>query len=300
MPLHIEHIADDLKNFLQVNLRAQLDVALNEHSHTIPISTPRHDQYFVGERNQFIPYTAPACFIIPSSTTETTGSREGENLLKFEHTIFLSFLLEGTDAELLNRATYRLVQAATQCLRDMDITPNGITKRATVVHIPTIDYGRAFVSSAQKMFRRESWITLKIDHWDQRTTLPIEAGTGTQTVVVGTIGTGTTTVASTTETTLTTTAATVVTVYTVGSDSGNFVVHVYLRVSVAPTSLTVTITYTDATGSQTILVMDGTQQTGSYIITPDFFNANGGSTIQVTATAGTANQVAISAVIEQL
>lgn len=174
MPLHIEQICDDLKDFLAANLKAQLDTTLSEYSNTIPVSVPRPENYFIGERNQFVPYAAPSCFIMPSHTNEVTGPYEGGNILKFEHFLFLSFLLEGTDAQNLNRATYRMLQAVTQCIRDMDIVPAGATQRTTVVHIPKIDYGQSFVAQAQRMFRRESWMTLRIEHWDTRTTLPVQ------------------------------------------------------------------------------------------------------------------------------
>jgi hypothetical protein len=78
---------------------------------------------------------------------------------------------------------------------------------------------------------------------------------------------------------------------------GNFTIKVYLRVVTAATSVTITVTYTDATGSQTMTLVNASVPVGSYDVTA-FINATTGSAIAVNVTAGTSSQVYVSAVIE--
>lgn len=79
---------------------------------------------------------------------------------------------------------------------------------------------------------------------------------------------------------------------------GNFEVKVYYRVVTAPTNVTITVSWKDATGNQSQTVVNVTGQTpGSYTVTPIMVNAVTGTPITVTATAGTANQVFVSATI---
>jgi len=98
--------------------------------------------------------------------------------------------------------------------------------------------------------------------------------------------------------TLTSTSATTVLSYTPAA-SGQFKVSGYLRVANAATGVTVTLTYTSPSGSQTItLVPQYTLAVGDYTITATTFEATTSSAITLTATAGTANNVTISAVLE--
>lgn len=104
--------------------------------------------------------------------------------------------------------------------------------------------------------------------------------------------------ATTKELQLTTTSPTTVVTYTPSSNS-NFMIYIYYRVVTAPTTITLTVTWSDVTGSQTqTLVNAVSQATGSYTVTPFYINA-AASAITVTATAGTANQVYMSADIVQ-
>lgn len=95
---------------------------------------------------------------------------------------------------------------------------------------------------------------------------------------------------------LTTTGSTSVATHT-PSAQGNFVAYIYYRVITAATDVTVTVTYTDGTGSQTNTVLSAqSSPVGSYSCVPVFINATT-SAISVNATAGTANQVYVSASI---
>jgi hypothetical protein len=78
---------------------------------------------------------------------------------------------------------------------------------------------------------------------------------------------------------------------------GNFTIKVYLRVVTAATSVAITVTYTDATGSQTMPLVNASVPVGSYDVTA-FTNATTGSPIAVNVTAGTSSQVYVSAIIE--
>lgn len=98
------------------------------------------------------------------------------------------------------------------------------------------------------------------------------------------------------DTQLTTTSATSVATYTPGSTKALWV-GLYYRVMTATTDVTITITYTDASGGQTLTAVPLTATTvGSYAMTPIFLVATNAA-VTVTATGGTANQVFVSASI---
>lgn len=95
---------------------------------------------------------------------------------------------------------------------------------------------------------------------------------------------------------LTTTGSTSIATHT-PSVQGNFVAYIYYRVITSTTDVTVTVTYTDGTGAQTNTVLSAqSSPVGSYSCIPVFINATT-SAISVNATAGTANQVYVSASI---
>jgi hypothetical protein len=72
---------------------------------------------------------------------------------------------------------------------------------------------------------------------------------------------------------------------------------VYYRVVTAPTNVTITVTYTDPTGSQTATVLPITMQpVGSYVQVPLFILSTNAA-VSVTFTCGTASQVLASASI---
>ena len=79
---------------------------------------------------------------------------------------------------------------------------------------------------------------------------------------------------------------------------GNFIVNAYMRVIAAATVLTLTVTWTDVSGPQSYTWLSAqTEQVGSYTFAPVYLNSTA-TAITVTATAGTANQVFVSATIE--
>jgi hypothetical protein len=98
---------------------------------------------------------------------------------------------------------------------------------------------------------------------------------------------------------LTTTSATTVASLTPPAQ-GNYEIKVYYRVVNAATNLTITVTYTDGSGSlQTYnIVNGGSQAVGPYSCVPVLINATPASPITVTATAGTANNVYVSCTIK--
>ncbi|GLG01588.1 hypothetical protein Alches_16280 [Alicyclobacillus hesperidum subsp. aegles] len=98
--------------------------------------------------------------------------------------------------------------------------------------------------------------------------------------------------------TLTSTSATTVLSYTPAA-TGQFKASGYLRVANAATSVTVTLTYTSPSGAQTeTLVPTYPLPTGDYTIPARTIEATTASAITLSVTAGTANNVTISAVIE--
>jgi hypothetical protein len=121
-----------------------------------------------------------------------------------------------------------------------------------------------------------------------KNTLPTSATDGTP------VGAG----ASVSDIELTSTFITVVNSFTPPAQ-GNYEIKVYYRVVNAPTNLTVTVTYTDGSGTlQTINLVDGASQpVGAQYVTA-FVNATSASPITVTATAGTANNVYVSCSIK--
>jgi len=104
-------------------------------------------------------------------------------------------------------------------------------------------------------------------------------------------------VASVYESELTTTSATVVLTHTPKSN-GLYLVQGVIRVAVAATTMTITVTYYDASGSQqtqTLInaVSEPVGDTPFSVVIP----ATTTGAINVNATAGTANQAYVSAVI---
>jgi hypothetical protein len=102
-------------------------------------------------------------------------------------------------------------------------------------------------------------------------------------------------VASPSETLLSTTNPTNIVNYTTLA-AGNYLVMTYFRVVTGPTVVTITFSWTDATGAQSYTYLNAVSEAvGSYIISPVFVNTTISTAIQVTYTAGTANQVYASA-----
>ena len=103
-------------------------------------------------------------------------------------------------------------------------------------------------------------------------------------------------VASASDTQLTTTSSTTIATFTPAAQ-GNYMVNIYYRVITAPTVLTITLTWTDGSGAQTSNIVSGTTEAVlSGIVAPTYINSTT-SAITVSATAGTANQVYVSATI---
>lgn len=122
-------------------------------------------------------------------------------------------------------------------------------------------------------------------------TLPPSAGTPTNPVAVYRA-------VSVKDMTITSTSSTTVLSYTPAA-TGQFKVSGYLRVANAATIVTVTLTYTSPSGSQTItLVPQYTLAVGDYTITATTFEATTAGPITLSVTAGTANNVTVSAVLE--
>jgi hypothetical protein len=98
---------------------------------------------------------------------------------------------------------------------------------------------------------------------------------------------------------LTSTSATTVASLT-PTVQGNYEIKVYYRVVTAATNLTITVTYTDGSGTlQTYSIVNGGSQTvGPYSCVPVLINATPSSPIQVVATAGTSNNVYVSCTIK--
>lgn len=137
------------------------------------------------------------------------------------------------------------------------------------------------------------------------TVTSVSAGTGMSFSTIttsGSVSIDTTVVptrkANASETQLTTTSATNVLDYTTGS-AGNYIVYIYSRIVTATTNLGINITYTDVTGSQTLTVIAAATPlaVGSYSETPVYLNCTNATHIRVVCTAGTANQVFVSATI---
>ena len=96
---------------------------------------------------------------------------------------------------------------------------------------------------------------------------------------------------------LTTTSATNVLNFT-PAFNGNFVVFMYYRVANSTTNVTVSITWTDNAGAQTLNILPITAKTvGSYSFAPVYIQALTTGPIHVVFTTGTANNVFVSATI---
>jgi len=84
--------------------------------------------------------------------------------------------------------------------------------------------------------------------------------------------------------------------------TGMFIINVFIRVTVAITALALSVSWTDASGTaQSYVWEDGTNiEVGNRLELPVIATAQAGSPITVYATAGTANQVYVSAIITQM
>ncbi len=94
---------------------------------------------------------------------------------------------------------------------------------------------------------------------------------------------------------LTTTSATTIFTET-PANTGMFVVYLYARVVTATTTVTATLTYTSTSGAQTYTIWNAQNlPVGDNSAVPFFFQNVGGDAIELSCTAGTANQVYIDA-----
>lgn len=113
------------------------------------------------------------------------------------------------------------------------------------------------------------------------------------------VASGSNVLATTKELELTTTSSTSVVTYT-PSAAGNFEIGCYFRVVTATTNVTITVTWTDVTGAQTLTLLNVVSEVvGSYAMTKFMIDSVASSAITVSFTAGTANQVYASASIVQ-
>jgi hypothetical protein len=125
------------------------------------------------------------------------------------------------------------------------------------------------------------------------------SGASGPTGATGATGAGGGPLATVKELELTTTGATAVLSYTPGT-AGNFHLGVYFRVVTATTTVSATVTYTDVTGAQTITLLNAVAMVvGSYAFVDFMVDSAAGDAIAVNFTAGTANQVYVSASILQ-
>ncbi|HUY98552.1 MAG TPA: glycosyl hydrolase family 28-related protein [Verrucomicrobiae bacterium] len=80
--------------------------------------------------------------------------------------------------------------------------------------------------------------------------------------------------------------------------AGLYTLDLYVRVVGAPTTITLLVTYTDATGSQTITIFNNvTQPVGSYSVPRVVLSAVGGQPITVAVTVSAFNQAYVSATL---
>lgn len=97
---------------------------------------------------------------------------------------------------------------------------------------------------------------------------------------------------------LTTTGSTTIVTFTPGSN-GNYKISGYFRVVSATTNVTWVVSWTDASGAQTLTVLSSVSESvGSYPLSDFMVSCASGHPITVSATAGTANQVYCSAAIQ--
>lgn len=98
--------------------------------------------------------------------------------------------------------------------------------------------------------------------------------------------------------TLTSTSATTVLSYTPAA-TGQFKISGYIRVVNAPTSISVSLSFTSPSGLQSLnIVPTFTLATGDYPLPATLFEAKNGGNITLSVTSGTANNVIVSAVLE--
>jgi hypothetical protein len=295
MAVNIELVCDNIITQLQGQLRPQLANVVAATDAKISLSTPGLNDYFLGEPGDYRALSAPAVFIIPNRTRfPAPGSAvEWNTIQKMNHDVWVTVVVEGTTVDELTRACMRYADAVVACLHDQDVTaPSNITARSIKVMVVDIDYGAVFISKhpQQKPFRKDVTVGLDLLHWDSL--LPMAGGPPPAPVL-----TATTIIASVSDFEVASTSPTAVLTAT-PSVGGNFIVHLYYRVTVSATDLTLTLAWTDASGAQQQTIATGSQSPGSNTVAPTFINAMGGNPITVTATAGLAGQVFISGTIE--
>lgn len=99
---------------------------------------------------------------------------------------------------------------------------------------------------------------------------------------------------------LTTTSPTTVATYT-PTTNANHTVYIYYRVVSATTNVSISLSWSDNSGAQTMTILSTTAKTvGSYSISPVYIQAVFGASIVVSITSGTANNVFVSATITQV
>lgn len=94
---------------------------------------------------------------------------------------------------------------------------------------------------------------------------------------------------------LATTSQTSVAAFTPSPNAVNCKVSSYVVIATAPTTLTVTITWTDSAGAQSMFWSATSWPVGSYALADIPITSASGSAVTVLATAGTANQATVSA-----
>lgn len=300
MPLHIEQVCAYVKDFARTNYPLALANLCLEQDAQLNVTAPAPDSYFLGEPNRYTPLQPPALFVNPARTRrfDVNTQHSFDTVLYQEHALELIVLVEDVGEEQLTRVCMRHAQAVDALINEFELEPGVITQHKAVAHVTDIDYGVTYTRTRDniRMFSKDITLAVLVQHWDQYAQLPLQTQNGTN--IVSTTGQRGGILVNASESTLSTTSPTIVLTNT-PSAAGNFGLYLYVRVTISAT-LTMTVAWTDASGAQSLLVVNGAQSVGSYLVSPLYFSAIASSTITVTATAGLANAVTVSASLEAL
>jgi hypothetical protein len=173
MPLHVEQVVDDVLSHLRTNYATELATVTSETGPVPRVSTPRPQDYYIGEPSRFQSYRAPSLFLITnrSGRPGEGQGREWNSVRYQEHSFLIDIVVEDTDEQRLTRMCWRHAQAVDSVLHDQEVTPKTVSDRTVKVFVVGIDYGVMFTRQAtnQRVFRKDIIVELLIKHWDLMT-----------------------------------------------------------------------------------------------------------------------------------
>lgn len=155
----VEQATTNIRNYLQANLNAEIDLVNTEHADAIAIAHVSASSYFFAEPD-WLPQSLPAVILAP---TDTILVEDWVNYFETRHRISLFLVDAIQDKQVLRQHLWRLTQATLRCLKKgRDTAAIGANTQLFFGDRPLVTYGPLYTPN-------------KGEHWAQDVRIHLEA-----------------------------------------------------------------------------------------------------------------------------